>query len=205
MRYYRFHCIRTTVAETRATLDSYTGVVAKRGYTRDTIRGGASEWDVSRPFSSYLKLLGRLLVHPIRFFELLPKVPDPRAPGLFLVFSSLLAALAWFLTGGFYPALAALLLPLPLSLALAGAYHLAAWGGRYGYAVVWRILAYPFGYLLPLTTIPGLRWVATVYAGVVLLAVGFAVVKEITFGRAFLSCLVVTGLLLFAVYPALPG
>jgi hypothetical protein len=179
--------------------------VAKRGYTRDTIRGGASEWDVSRPFSSYLKLLGRLLVHPIRFFELLPKVLDPRAPGLFLVFSSLLAALAWFFTGGFYPALVALLLPLPLSLALAGAYQLAAWGGRYGYAIVWRVLAYPFGYLLPLTTIPGLRWVATVYAGVVLLAVGLAVVKEITFGRAFLSCLIVTGLLLFAVYPALPG
>ena len=101
--------------------------------------------------------------------------------------------------------MAALLLPLPLSLALAGAYQLAAWGGRYGYAIVWRVLAYPFGYLLPLTTIPGLRWVATVYAGVVLLAVGLAVVKEITFGRAFLSCLVLTGLLLFAVYPALPG
>jgi hypothetical protein len=182
-----------------------TGVLAKRGYTRDTIRGGASDWDVSRPFSSYLKLLGRLLVHPIRFFELLPKVPDPRAPGLFLVFSSLLAALAWFFAGGLYPALAALFLPLPLSLILAGAYHLAAWGGRYGYAVVWRVLAYPFGYLLPLTAIPGLRWVATVYAGVVLLAVGLAVVKEISFGRAFLSCLVVTGLLLFAVYPALPG
>ena len=195
----------TTVAETRAALDSYTGVVAKRGYTRDTIRGGASEWDVSRPFSSYLKLLGKLLVHPIRFFELLPKVPDPRAPGLFLVFSGLLAALAWFFAGELYPALAALFLPLPLSLILAGAYHLAAWGGRYGYAITWRVFAYPFGYLLPLTTIPGLRWVATVYAGVVLLAVGFAEVKEITFGRAFLSCLVVTGLLLFAVYPALPG
>ena len=195
----------TTVTETRATLDSYTEVVAKRGYTRDTIRGGASEWDVSRPFSSYLKVLGRLLVHPIRFFELLPKVPDPRAPGLFLVFSSLLAALAWFLDGGLYPALAALLLPLPLSLVLAGAYHLATWGGRYGYTVTWRILAYPFGYLLPLTAVPGLRWVATVYAGIVLLSVGLAVVKEITFGRTFLSCLVVTGLLLFTVYPALQG
>jgi hypothetical protein len=179
--------------------------MAKRGYTRDTIRGGASEWDVSRPFSSYLKVLGRLLVHPIRFFELLPKVPDPRAPGLFLVFSTLLGALAWFLDGGLYPALAALLLPLPLSLVLAGAYHLAAWGGRYGYPVTWRVLAYPFGYLLPLTAVPGLRWVATVYAGIVLLPVGFAVVKEITFGRAFLSCLVVTGLLLFAVYPTLSG
>ncbi len=31
----------------------YTPPVAKRGYTRDTIRGGASDWDVSRPFSSY--------------------------------------------------------------------------------------------------------------------------------------------------------
>src|SRR3712207_9091076 len=92
--------------------------MAKRGYNRDTIRGSSSEWDVSRPFASYLKVLGRLLVHPIRFFELLPKIPDPRAPGLFLVFSSLLAALAWFFAGGFYPALVALLLPLPLSLAL---------------------------------------------------------------------------------------
>ncbi len=182
-----------------------TGVLAKRGYTRDTIRGGASDWDVSRPFSSYLKLLGRLLVHPIRFFELLPRVPDPRAPGLFLIFSSLLAALAWFFAGGLYPALVALFLPLPLSLILAGAYHFAAWGGRYGYAVVWRVLAYPFGYLLPLTAAPGLRWVAAAYAGVVLLAVGLAVVKEISFGRAFLSCLVVTDLLLFAVYPALSG
>lgn len=178
--------------------------MAKRGYTRDTIRGGASEWDVSRPFSSYLRLLGRLLVHPIRFFELLPKVPDPRAPSLFLVFSGLLAALAWFLAGELYPALAALFLPIPLSLVLAGAYHLAAWGGRYGYTVTWRLFVYPFGYLLPLTAVPGLRWVAVAYAGVVLLAVGLAVVKEISFGRAFLSCLIVTGLLLSAVYPVLP-
>ena len=183
----------------------YTCAVAKRGYNRDTIRGGASDWDASRPFSSYLRLLYRLLVHSIRFFELLPRVRDPRAPGLFLVFSSLLTALAWFLARGLYPALAALLLPLPLSLVLAGAYHLAAWGGRYGYVVTWRVLVYPLGYLLPLTAIPGLRWVAAVYTGVVLLAVGLAVVKEISFGRSFLSCLVVTGLLLFAIYPALSG
>ncbi len=183
----------------------YTGHVAKRGYNRDTIRGGASEWDVSRPFSSYLRVLGRLLVHPIRFFELLPKVPDPRAPGLFLAFSSILAALAWFFAGGFYAALAALLLPLPLSLVLAGIYHLAAWGGRYGYAVTWRTLAYPFGYLLPLTAVPGLRWFAAVYFGVLLLAVGLSVAKEIGFGQAFLSCLVVTGILLFAVYSSLVG
>ena len=179
--------------------DGYTHHVAKRGYNRDTIRGGASEWDVSRPFSSYLRVLGRLLVHPARFFELLPKVPDPRAPGLFLAFSSLLAALAWLCAAGFYAALAVLLLSLPLSLVLAGVYHLAAWGGRYGYAVTWRILAYPFGYLLPLTAVPGLRWFAMVYFGVLLLAIGLAVAKEISFGRAFLSCLVITGLLLFAV------
>jgi len=179
--------------------------VAKRGYNRDTIRGGASEWDVSRPFSSYLRVLGRLLVHPIRFFELLPKVPDPRAPGLFLAFSSILAALAWFFAGGIYASLAALLLPLPLSLVLAGVYHLAAWGGRYGYAVTWRTLAYPIGYLLPLTAVPGLRWFAAVYFGILLLAVGLAVAKEIGFGRAFLSCLVVTGILLFAAYSNLEG
>jgi hypothetical protein len=47
--------------------------MAKRGYTRDTIRGGASDWDVSRPFSSYLRLLGSLLAHPVRFFEVLPR------------------------------------------------------------------------------------------------------------------------------------
>ena len=173
--------------------------MAKRGYNRDTIRGGATDWDVSRPFSSYLKLLGRLLVHPLRFFELLPRVPDPRAPALFLVFSGILAAVVWLLADGLLPAILALVLPLPLSVALAAPYHLASLGGRFGYAVTWRILAYPFGFLLPLTAVPGLRWIAGVYAGVLLLAVGLARVQEITFGRAFLSCLVVGGLLLFAV------
>ena len=178
--------------------------MAKRGYNRDTIRGGASEWDVSRPFSSYLRLLGRLLAHPLRFFELLPKVPDPRAPGLFLAFSGLPAALIWFIASGMEAAIVALVLPLPLSLVLAVPYHLAAWGGRYGYAVTWRVLAYPLGYLMPLTAVPGLRWVAAIYVGVLLLAVGLAVVKEISFGRSFLSCLIITGLLLFAVSTILP-
>ena len=178
--------------------------MAKRGYNRDTIRGGASEWDVSRPFSSYLRLLGRLLAHPMRFFELLPKVPDPRAPGLFLVFSGVLAAVAWFVASGVEAALVALVLPLPLSLVLASPYHLAAYGGRHGYLVTWRVLAHPLGYLMPLTAVPGLRWVAAAYFGVLSLAVGLAVTKEISFGRAFLSCLVVSGLLLFAAYRILP-
>ena len=144
-------------------------------------------------------------MHPMRFFELLPKIPDGRAPGLFLIFAGLPAAVAWFIVGGVYPALAALVLPLPLSLVLATLYHLAAWGGRYGYVVTWRVLAYPLGYLMPLTAVPGVRWIAAAYVGVPLLAVGLAVVKEISFGRAFLSCLIVTGLLFFAAYPALPG
>jgi hypothetical protein len=177
--------------------------VAKRGYNKDTIRGGASDWDVSRPFSSYLKLLGRLLVHPIRFFELLPKIPDPRAPGLFLIFSGLPASVAWFIADGIFPALAALVLPLPLSLVLAVPYDLASYGGRYGYAVTWRVLAYPVGYLSLLTAVPGVRWIAAAYTGVLLLSVGLAVVKEISFRRALLSCLVITGLLFFALERAL--
>jgi hypothetical protein len=92
------------------------------------------------------------------------------------------------------------MLSLPLSFVLAVFYHFAVWGGRYGYLVTWRVLAYPFGYLLPLTVIPGIRWLVVIYAGVPLLALGLAVVKEISFGRAFLSCLVLTGLLLFIVY-----
>lgn len=178
--------------------------MAKRGYNRDTIRGGASDWDVSRPFSSYLRLLATLLVHPIRFFELLPKIPDPRAPGLFLLFSGLPAGVAWLATDGSYPTLAALFLPLPLSLVLAVPYHLVAYGGRYGYAVTWRVLAYPLGYLSPLAAVPGVRWVATAYVGVVLLAVGLSVVQEISFRRVLLSCLAVTGLLLLALEQGLP-
>ena len=174
--------------------------MAKRGYNRDTIRGAASEWDVSRPFSSYVRLLFRLLIHPIRFFELLPRIPDLRAPVLFVAFSGFLGTIAWLLTGMVYPALAVLVLSLPLSFILAVLYHLAAWGGRHGYVITWRVLAYPFGYLLPLTVVPGIRWVAAVYVGVLLLALGLAVVKEISFGRAFLFCLVLAGLLLFTVY-----
>ena len=174
--------------------------VAKRGYTRDTIRGGASDWDVSRPFSSYLRMLGSLLAHPVRFFETLPRVPDIRAPALFLAFSGLPAAALWFAFAGLYPALATLVLPLPLSFALAGLYYLLSVGGRYGYLITWRTVAYPFGFYLPLSAVPVVRWVAAVYAGVVLVGVGLAVVREFGAIRASLASVVTTGLLVLAAY-----
>jgi hypothetical protein len=174
--------------------------VAKRGYTRDTIRGGASDWDVSRPFSSYLRMLGGLLVHPVRFFELLPRVPDIRAPALFLAFSGLPAAALWIVLAGIYPALVALLAALPLSFALAAPYHLLSTGGRYGFLITWRTLAYPFGFYLPLTAVPGVRWLGAVYAGIVLLGIGLATVQEIGAARAALASTAATGVLLFAIY-----
>jgi hypothetical protein len=174
--------------------------MAKRGYTRDTIRGGASDWDVSRPFSSYLRMLGGLVAHPVRFFEVLPRVPDVRAPALFLVFSGLPATALWFLFGGLFPALAALLVALPLSFLVAGLYHLGSIGGRYGYLVTWRTVAYPFGFYLPLSAVPGVRWVAAVYAGVVLIGIGLATVREIGASRAALASVVATGLLVLGVY-----
>ena len=174
--------------------------MAKRGYTRDTIRGGASDWDVSRPFSSYLRMLGSLIAHPVRFFEVLPKIPDVRAPALFLAFSGLPAALFWFVAAGIYPALAALLLPLPASFAIAGLYHFGSAGGRYGYLVTWRTVAYPLGFFVPFSAVPVIRWAAAAYAGILLVAVGLAVVREIGLARAVLTSAVVTGLLLFVVY-----
>src|ERR687893_271681 len=174
--------------------------MAKRGYTRDTIRGGASDWDVSRPFSSYLRMLGSLIAHPVRFFEVLPKIPDVRAPALFLTFSGLPAGILWLLFEGLYPALLGLLVPLPLSFALAGLYYFASMGGRYGYLITWRTVAYPLGLYLPLSAMPVLRWVVAVYAGVVLLGVGLATVREIGAIRAGLASATVTGVLLLVVY-----
>jgi hypothetical protein len=178
----------------------YTAPVAKRGYTRDTIRGGASDWDVSRPFSSYLRTLGSLLAHPVRFFEVLPKIPDIRAPALFLAFSGLPAGISWLLFEGLYPALVALLAPLPLSFPLAGLYYLASLRGRYGYLISWRTVAYPFGFYLPLSSMPVVRWVVAAYAGVVLVGVGLATVREVSAVRAGLASAAVTGVLLLAVY-----
>ncbi len=181
----------------------YTPPMAKRGYNRDTIRGGASDWDVSRPFSSYLRLLGTLILHPIRFFEVLPRVPDMRAPGLFLGFCGLPAAAFWFVADGFYPTLLALLLPLPLSFFVAGLYHLGSLGGRYGYVVTWRAGAYPLGFYLPFTAVPVLRWIAGAYAGILLLSIGLSKVQEIPPVRAAFISFVVAGLLLSALYLAL--
>ena len=166
----------------------YTQPVAKRGYTRDTIRGGASEWDVSRPFSSYARTLAMLLAHPVRFFELLPRIPDMRAPSLFLVFSGIPTAIVWLLFWGLYPALVAVVLPLPISFLLAGLYHLGVLGGRHGYVVTWRVLAYPLGFYLPFSAVPvlGPLWVA--YSAFVLMPLGLAEVHEVGRLRAMLFC-----------------
>jgi hypothetical protein len=179
----------------RPTSGLYTRPVAKRGYTRDTIRGGASEWDVSRPFSSYVRTLAVLAVHPVRFFELLPKIPDLRAPALFLVFSGLPAAILWFLFGGLYPALVALVLPLPLSFVLAGLCHLGVLGGRYGYVVTWRVLAYPLGFYLPFAAIPLLGPLGALFVGLVLMPIGLSKAQEVGATRSLLSCVVVVVLL----------
>jgi hypothetical protein len=177
--------------------------VAKRGYNRDTIRGGASDWDVSRPFSSYAKLLAKLLVHPARFFEVLPRVPDMRAPGLFLAFSGLPAFVFWLVFEGFLPALLALVLPLPLSLVLAGLYHAGTFRGRHGYVVTWRTIAYPLGFYLPIAGVPVLRWLGAVYFGLFLVPLGLTKVKEISFRGAMLVAVAVAALLLFITLPIL--
>ena len=169
--------------------------MAKRGYTRDTIRGGASDWDVSRPFSSYARLLSTLLVHPIRFFELLPRVPDVRAPGLFLAFSGFPAAVVWFFVTGLYPALAVLVLPLPLSVPLAGLYHVGALGGRYGFGVTWRTLAYPLGFVLPLAAVPVLRWAALAWAAALLVPLGIVKAQEVQAWRGILLGLIAAALI----------
>ena len=162
--------------------------MAKRGYTRDTIRGGASEWDVSRPFSSYARTLAMLIVHPVRFFALLPRIQDMRAPALFLIFSGLPAAILWLFFWGLYPALVALVLPLPLSFLLAGLYHLGVLGGRHGYVVTWRVLAYPLGFYLPFAAVPVLGPFGATYALLVLMPLGLAEVQEVGRLRAVLIC-----------------
>ncbi len=174
--------------------------MAKRGYTRDTIRGGASDWDVSRPFSSYTRLLSTLLVHPVRFFELLPKVPDVRAPGLFLAFAGFPAAVLWFFLGGLYPAAVALVSPLLVSLPVAGVYHLGALGGRHGFGVTWRVVAYPLGFVLPLVAVPGLRWAALAWAGVLLVPLGVVKAQEVPSWRGAALAAAVAALMVAAAF-----
>ncbi|MBA2693539.1 MAG: hypothetical protein H0U65_13785 [Rubrobacter sp.] len=170
--------------------------MAKRGYTRDTIRGGASDWDVSRPFSSALRTLGSLVGHPGRFFEVLPKVPDVRAPGLFLAFSGVVSAVVWSLFGGIYAALAGLFSPLIASLIIALLSHLGTWGGRYDFVVTWRTVVYPVGFFAPLAAVPIIRWAAVFYAGVVLLSFGLATVREVSVARAVVVSAAITAIVL---------
>lgn len=175
--------------------------MAKRGYNRDTIRGGASDWDVSRPFSSYLRQLGMLVSHPVRFYEVLPKVPDPRAPGLFLAFCGVLTAIVWLLFWGWLAALGGLLLAIPASLLFAGACHLGAFGGRHEYLIVWRAVAYPFGFALPLLAVPVIRWAALAVFLFLFVGVGLRTVQEVptarAFGASFVASAVVGALLFF--------
>jgi hypothetical protein len=150
-------------------------------------------------------MLGSLVAHPVRFFEVLPRVPDVRAPALFLAFSGLPAAALWLLFGSPYPAVATLLLPLPLSFPVAALYHLASVGGRYGYLVTWRTVAYPFGFFLPLSAVPVARWLAAAYAGAMLIGVGLATVREIGAAKAALASVAVTGLLVLVAYLLVAG
>jgi hypothetical protein len=102
-----------------------------------------------------------------------------RAPVLFLIFSGLPAAILWLLFWGLYPALVAVVLPLPLSFLLAGLYHLGSLGGRHGYVVTWRVLAYPLGFYLPFAAVPSLGPLGAAYSGLVLMGLGLAEVQEI--------------------------
>jgi hypothetical protein len=173
--------------------------VAKRGYTRDTIRGGPSEWDVSRPFSSFARLLGRLVAHPAHFFEVLPRIPDIRAPAMFLGFCSVAAAVLWLLLHGWLPALLILLLTGPGSAFLAGLCRLGTPGGRYGFTATWRTLVYPLGFFLTLSWIPPLQLPAAAYFGGLLVAVGLWKVREIPFAMAALNAAAVATLLFIGV------
>ena len=114
-----------------------------------------------------------------------------RAPALFLIFSGLPAAILWLLFLGLYPALVAVVLPLPLSFLLAGLYHIGVLGGRHGYLVTWRVLAYPLGFYLPIAAVPVLGPLGATYAGLVLVPLGLVEVHEVGRVRTVLFCAVV--------------
>lgn len=169
--------------------------MAKRGYTSETIRGGASEWDVSRPFSSYLRLLAQLVAHPVRFFEVLPKVPDIRAPSLFVGFVTVLSSVLWLLAHGWLPALLVLLLSAPVILLLAGVCYMMTPGGEYGFTVTWKTVVYPMGFFLTLSWVPGLWLAAAVYLGGAMVGVGLWKVRAVSPVMAVTTAALVTAAL----------
>ena len=89
----------------------------------------------------------------------------------------------------------ALALPLPLSFVLAGLYHLGVLGGRYGYVVTWRVLAYPLGFYLPFAAIPLLGPLGAIFVGLVLMPIGLSRGAGGWGFRSLLSCVVVAVLL----------
>jgi hypothetical protein len=97
----------------------------------------------------------------------------------------------WLLFLGLYPALVAVVLPLPLSFLLAGLYHIGVLGGRHGYVVTWRVLAYPLGFYLPIAAVPVLGPLGATYAGLVLIPLGLVEVHEVGRVRTVLFCAVV--------------
>lgn len=155
---------------------------------------------MSRPFSSYFRQLGTLIAHPVRFYEVLPKVQDPRAPGLFTAFSAALAAVFWFVFSGWIAALLALILTIPASLVFAGVCYVVAFGGRYDFLITWRAVAYPFGFAAPLLAVPFFRWVVLVVFLFAITGAGLRTVQEVpavrAFGGSFVAAAVV-GVLLF--------
>ena len=152
--------------------------MAKRGYTRDTIRGGASEGCLAASFELRANV-GHATRAPDQVLRALAKDSGHEGACPFLIFSGLPAAILWLLFWGLYPALVAVVLPLPLSFLLAGLYHLGVLDGRHGYVVTWRVLAYPLGFYLPLAAVPMLGPLGAAYLGLVIMPLGLAEVHEV--------------------------
>ena len=97
-----------------------------------------------------------------------------------------------------------LVLPLPLSVPLAGLYHTGALGGRYGFGVTWRVLAYPLGFVLPFAAVPVLRWAALAWAAVLLVPLGIVKTQEVPARRGVVLGIVgaaaLAGAAAYAVY-----
>jgi hypothetical protein len=94
---------------------------------------------------------------------------------------------------------------LPLSVLLAGLYHPGALGGRYGFGVTWRVLAYPLGFVLPLAALPVLRWAALAWGVALLVPLGIVKAQEVPAWRGILLGLVGAAVLVAAAIVAYPG